>query len=86
MPIVVEPGWEAQLTALDRLLLLERRVARVVTYAAGTQVIRCCSKCSTTRSGEYRRANGLAAAKHRLLGQHHAGWTSAARRSIPLAT
>ena len=33
---VVEPGWEAQLTALDHLLL-ERRVARVVTYAAGTQ-------------------------------------------------
>ena len=33
---VVEPGWEAQLTALDHLLL-ERRVARAVTYAAGTQ-------------------------------------------------
>jgi 5-oxoprolinase (ATP-hydrolysing) len=33
---VVEPGWEATLTALDHLLL-ERRVARVVTYAAGTQ-------------------------------------------------
>jgi 5-oxoprolinase (ATP-hydrolysing) len=33
---VVEPGWEAALTALDHLLL-ERRVARVVTYAAGTQ-------------------------------------------------
>jgi 5-oxoprolinase (ATP-hydrolysing) len=32
---VVEPGWEATLTALDHLLL-ERRVARVVTYAAGT--------------------------------------------------
>ena len=33
---VVEPGWQAQLTALDHLLL-ERRMARVVTYAAGTQ-------------------------------------------------
>jgi 5-oxoprolinase (ATP-hydrolysing) len=32
---VVEPGWEATLTALNHLLL-ERRVARVVTYAAGT--------------------------------------------------
>jgi 5-oxoprolinase (ATP-hydrolysing) len=34
---VVEPGWEAQLTALDHLVLLERRVARVVTFAAGTR-------------------------------------------------
>ncbi|HEY9096374.1 MAG TPA: hydantoinase B/oxoprolinase family protein, partial [Hydrogenophaga sp.] len=33
---VVEPGWEAELTALDHLVL-ERRVARAVTYAAGTQ-------------------------------------------------
>jgi 5-oxoprolinase (ATP-hydrolysing) len=33
---VVEPGWEARLTELDHLLL-ERRVARVLTYAAGTQ-------------------------------------------------
>jgi 5-oxoprolinase (ATP-hydrolysing) len=32
---VVEPGWEAQLTALDHLVL-ERREARAVTYAAGT--------------------------------------------------
>jgi 5-oxoprolinase (ATP-hydrolysing) len=34
---VVEPGWEAQLTALDHLVL-ERRVARDVRFAAGTQV------------------------------------------------
>jgi 5-oxoprolinase (ATP-hydrolysing) len=33
---VVEPGWEAELTALDHLVL-ERRVARAVIYAAGTQ-------------------------------------------------
>jgi 5-oxoprolinase (ATP-hydrolysing) len=33
---VVEPGWEAELTAFDHLVL-ERRVARAVTYAAGTQ-------------------------------------------------
>ncbi len=33
---VVEPGWEAELTALDHLVL-ERRVPRAVTYAAGTQ-------------------------------------------------
>ena len=33
---VVEPGWEAELTALDHLVL-ERRVARTVTYAVGTQ-------------------------------------------------
>jgi 5-oxoprolinase (ATP-hydrolysing) len=32
---VVEPGWAAQLTALDHLVL-ERSEARVVTYAAGT--------------------------------------------------
>ncbi len=32
---VVEPGWEAALTALDHLLL-ERRAARIITYAAGT--------------------------------------------------
>ncbi len=32
---VVEPGWEATLTALDHLVL-ERREARAVTYAAGT--------------------------------------------------
>ncbi len=32
---VVEPGWEAALTALDHLVL-ERRTARAVTYAAGT--------------------------------------------------
>jgi 5-oxoprolinase (ATP-hydrolysing) len=32
---VVEPGWEALLTELDHLVL-ERRVARDVTYAAGT--------------------------------------------------
>jgi len=32
---VVEPGWEAALTALDHLVL-ERREARAVTYAAGT--------------------------------------------------
>ncbi|WP_395685666.1 hydantoinase B/oxoprolinase family protein [Caenimonas koreensis] len=34
---VVEPGWEAQLTALDHIVL-DRRVARVVKYAAGTTV------------------------------------------------
>ena len=32
---VIEPGWEAALTALDHLVL-ERKVARKVTYAAGT--------------------------------------------------
>ncbi len=32
---IVEPGWEATLTAMDHLVL-ERRVARKVTYAAGT--------------------------------------------------
>jgi len=32
---VIEPGWEAALTALDHLVL-ERKVARQVTYAAGT--------------------------------------------------
>jgi 5-oxoprolinase (ATP-hydrolysing) len=34
---VVEPGWEAQLTALDHIVL-DRRVARTVKYAAGTRV------------------------------------------------
>jgi 5-oxoprolinase (ATP-hydrolysing) len=34
---VVEPGWEAKLTALDHLVL-ERRVPRPVRHAAGTQV------------------------------------------------
>jgi 5-oxoprolinase (ATP-hydrolysing) len=34
---IVEPGWEAQLTALDHLLL-ERRVPRPVRHAAGTLV------------------------------------------------
>ncbi|MCY7317255.1 MAG: hydantoinase B/oxoprolinase family protein [Ramlibacter sp.] len=34
---VVEPGWEASLTALDHMVL-DRRVPRSVTYAAGTQV------------------------------------------------
>ena len=34
---VVEPGWEAQVTDLDHLLL-NRRVARTVQYAAGTTV------------------------------------------------
>ncbi|MDD2546522.1 MAG: hydantoinase B/oxoprolinase family protein [Burkholderiaceae bacterium] len=34
---IVEPGWEAQLTALDHLLL-ERRADRPVHAAAGTQV------------------------------------------------
>ena len=34
---VVEPGWEAALTALDHLVL-DRRAARTVTYAAGTTV------------------------------------------------
>ena len=34
---VVEPGWEATLTALDHLVL-ERRVPRSITFAAGTQV------------------------------------------------
>jgi 5-oxoprolinase (ATP-hydrolysing) len=34
---VVEPGWEATLTELDHLVL-ERREARAVTYAAGTTV------------------------------------------------
>ena len=33
---VVEPGWEAALTELDHLVL-ERRIPRAVTYAAGTQ-------------------------------------------------
>ena len=33
---VVEPGWAAELTALDHLVL-ERRVARAITHAAGTQ-------------------------------------------------
>jgi 5-oxoprolinase (ATP-hydrolysing) len=32
---VLEPGWEARLTALDHLVL-ERRTARTLTYAAGT--------------------------------------------------
>ena len=34
---VVEPGWEAQLTALDHLVL-ERRVPRTQRFAAGTRV------------------------------------------------
>jgi 5-oxoprolinase (ATP-hydrolysing) len=34
---VVEPGWEAQLTALDHILL-DRRTARSVKFAAGTNV------------------------------------------------
>ena len=34
---VVEPGWEATLTALDHLVL-ERRVPRSIKFAAGTQV------------------------------------------------
>ncbi len=34
---IVEPGWEAQLTDLDHLLL-ERRVARAVQHAVGTTV------------------------------------------------
>ncbi len=34
---VVEPGWEAQITALDHIVL-DRRVARNVKYAAGTTV------------------------------------------------
>jgi 5-oxoprolinase (ATP-hydrolysing) len=34
---VVEPGWQAQLTALDHLLL-ERRVPREARFAAGTRV------------------------------------------------
>ncbi|MES2635198.1 MAG: hydantoinase B/oxoprolinase family protein [Pseudomonadota bacterium] len=34
---IVEPGWEAQLTALDHIVL-DRRVARDVKYAAGTTV------------------------------------------------
>ncbi|MDP2769395.1 MAG: hydantoinase B/oxoprolinase family protein, partial [Giesbergeria sp.] len=34
---IVEPGWEAQLTALDHLLL-ERRVPRPVRHAVGTTV------------------------------------------------
>lgn len=34
---VVEPGWEAELTALDHLVL-DRRVQRAVKYAAGTTV------------------------------------------------
>ena len=33
---VVEPGWEATLTALDHLVM-ERRTARAVQFAAGTQ-------------------------------------------------
>ena len=47
---VVEPGWEAALTALDHLVL-ERRVARAVQFAAGTtRRTRCCWRCSTTCS------------------------------------
>lgn len=34
---VVEPGWEAQITALDHIVL-DRRVPRAVKFAAGTQV------------------------------------------------
>jgi 5-oxoprolinase (ATP-hydrolysing) len=34
---IVEPGWEAALTALDHLVL-DRRAARAVTFAAGTTV------------------------------------------------
>ena len=34
---VVEPGWEASITALDHMVL-DRRIPRSVTYAAGTQV------------------------------------------------
>ena len=34
---VLEPGWEAKLTALDHLVL-DRRTARSITFAAGTQV------------------------------------------------
>lgn len=34
---VVEPGWEAEITALDHIVL-ERRVPRTVKFAAGTQV------------------------------------------------
>jgi 5-oxoprolinase (ATP-hydrolysing) len=34
---VVEPGWEARLTAFDHLML-DRRVPRAIKFAAGTTV------------------------------------------------
>ena len=35
---VIEPGWEAELTALDHLVL-DRRVPRTATFAAGTTAV-----------------------------------------------
>jgi 5-oxoprolinase (ATP-hydrolysing) len=66
---VVEPGWEAELTGLDHLVLVR----------TGTRVV--ASRCRHPgRSGaaggvqqpvhEHRGADGPAAAEHRLLGQH----------------
>ncbi len=47
---VVEPGWTAEITALDHMMLrrTERLATRVEPAAAGP--IRCCWSCSTTCS------------------------------------
>jgi 5-oxoprolinase (ATP-hydrolysing) len=66
---VVEPGWEAALTALDHLVL-ERREARAVTYAAGHHRRPGAAGGVQQPVHEHRRADGPAAAEHRLLGQH----------------
>ena len=43
---IVEPGWQAEMTAIGNLVL--RRVVREERMAIGT-TIRSCSRCSTTR-------------------------------------
>jgi 5-oxoprolinase (ATP-hydrolysing) len=46
---VVEPGWEAELTALDHLVL-DRRIPRGRALPWAPRWTRCCWRCSTTCS------------------------------------
>ena len=66
---VVEPGWAARVTALDHLVLERTR------RAAGAARRRHPGRSGAARGvqqpvHEHRRADGAAAAEHRLLGQH----------------
>jgi 5-oxoprolinase (ATP-hydrolysing) len=67
---VVEPGWEASLTALDHLVL-ERRVRRAPSRLCRRHHGRPGAAGGVQQPvHEHRRADGPAAAEHRVLGQH----------------
>ncbi len=82
---VLEPGWEAQLTARDHLVL-QRRTARAVTYAAGTTADPVLLEVFNNLFMNIASRWDCSCRTRPTRSTSRSGWTSAARCSTATAT